>query len=73
VTTVAVPICYSCVHLVNDGTFGLRCTAYPDGIPTEIIESQVDHRLPFAGDNGIQFEQDPNVSPPDLTVFEGEP
>lgn len=72
-TTVPVPICYSCAHLYLRGSEGMACTAYPDGIPEVIIESVVDHRLPYAGDHGIQFTQRPNAPPPDLLVFEGEP
>ena len=66
-----VPICFSCIHLV-DGE-GMRCNAYPEGIPVEILESEVDHRLPYKGDGGIHFEQHPDRLPPDLTAFEGEP
>jgi hypothetical protein len=72
VTTVPLPICYSCVHLTAV-EYEMTCAAYPDGIPTEILESVVDHRLPYAGDGGIQFTQNPARSAPDLTVFEGEP
>ena len=61
----------SCIHLV-DGD-GMRCDAYPQGIPDEILESEVDHRLPYAGDGGVQFEQNPERLPPDLIAFEGEP
>jgi hypothetical protein len=32
-----------------------HCRAYPDGIPTSILWSLVDHRLPWAGDQGIQY------------------
>jgi hypothetical protein len=31
------------------------CAAYPDGIPTEIIMNQWDHRRPKPGDHGLQF------------------
>jgi hypothetical protein len=74
-TTVPVPICYSCAHLNDDVLDGepLLCTAYPDGIPDEIVESEVDHRLPYPGDHGIQFEQRPDRPEPDDLVFEGEP
>jgi hypothetical protein len=72
VSTYPVPICYSCYYLEADG-LGMTCAAYPNGIPTEILESEVDHRLPYTGDNGIQFKQNPDRLPPDLTVFEGEP
>lgn len=59
-TTVPTPMCYSCAHR----GMGLVCTAYPDGIPDEIAASDVDHRLPYAGDNGIVFKQKHGVPAP---------
>lgn len=32
-----------------------NCTAYPEGIPDEIMSNEVDHRYPHEGDRGIQF------------------
>ena len=46
--------CISCTHYRMGG----RCEAYPEGIPYEIISGQVDHKKPYKGDNGIQFEGD---------------
>ena len=73
-TTVPVPICYSCGHLA-DVTLDapMACAAYPTGIPIEILESVVDHRLPYRGDHGIQFVQNPAMPEPDPLVFEGPP
>jgi|TARA_R100000789_G_C3016799_1_gene152592 hypothetical protein len=55
------PICLNCKHLDWDLKYGKGwyCEAYPDGwgIPEEIIMGEVDHKKPFKGDNGIQFEQ----------------
>jgi hypothetical protein len=31
------------------------CMAYPDGIPVEIWEDEVDHRYPYKGDGGVTF------------------
>jgi len=31
------------------------CAAFPDGIPTPIIENEQDHRKPIAGDGGVTF------------------
>lgn len=35
----------------------VTCKAYPDGIPDEISGNIHDHKTPYPGDNGIQFEQ----------------
>lgn len=70
--SVPVPLCLSCVYLNREGP-GMVCAAYPSGIPDEILDSDVDHRLPYTGDNGIQFVQAPGAPPPDLTAFEGTP
>ncbi len=71
-TTVPVPICYSCAHLAGQGA-GMTCTAFPEGIPDEILNSEADHRLPYPGDNGITFEQTPGAPEPDPTPFGEEP
>jgi hypothetical protein len=55
------PICMYCARFHRDDWHGMRCDAFPDGIPEDIIRSRVDHRQPIAGDHGLQF--DPN--PPD--------
>lgn len=57
------PICFFCKHYdihylrmtPREHRQGHRCTAFPEGIPREIIESNYDHRLPHPDDNGIQF------------------
>jgi len=33
----------------------LTCTAFPDGIPDEILHLGFDHRQAFEGDNGVRF------------------
>lgn len=47
------PICMSCRHLHE---IGLKCDAFPAGIPKEIIFGSWDHTRPVPGDNGIAFE-----------------
>jgi hypothetical protein len=56
-TNGADPLCMRCKHLIEDPEFeGYRCEAYPDGIPHWIINTKLEHRIPFPGDRGIQFE-----------------
>ena len=58
--TQCAPLCYFCKHVnagVDDGAARLvTCKAYPNGIPTAMLEELGDHRSPTAGDHGIQFE-----------------
>ena len=46
----ALAICPSCIHFR-----GLTCTAFPDGIPLEIVVGKVVHTTPYQGDHGIQY------------------
>jgi hypothetical protein len=47
-------VCDTCKHLRSQAFH--NCAAFPDGIPMEIWNGRNDHRQPFAGDNGIQYE-----------------
>jgi len=61
------PICYNCKRrrLSTAGPF--FCDAFPDGIPSLIIDNAADHRKPFKGDQGIRFEPiDPNIPFPEF-------
>jgi len=52
-----IPLCLDCRHFLdapNKG--GFICEAFSDGIPKRILVREVDHREPYEGDNGIQFE-----------------
>lgn len=55
-------MCPLCVHS-EQGDNGLVCPAFPDGIPNDMLTGQVDHRLPYPGDNGVRFEPDPDADP----------
>jgi len=50
--SVKIPQCYGCRHYLKDEL----CSAFPAGIPLTILYNHHDHRQPYPGDNGIQFE-----------------
>ena len=69
------PICHWCKHSHKSSKRGITlgtCQAFPDGIPHEILHSLVDHRKPYKGDNGIQFEdmgEEGKLQPTHFTKF----
>jgi len=54
-------LCKFCKHYeVQSGKPEIRqCKAFPNGIPMSIYrsEAEYDHREPYSGDNGTQFER----------------
>ena len=48
------PICNQCVHYIKNTT---TCSAYPIGIPFQILTNLANHKKPFPGDNGIRFKK----------------
>lgn len=52
------PQCMRCKH--RDAENPAVCKAFPDGIPVRILTNDADHKKPYSGDNGIQFEFDPD-------------
>jgi hypothetical protein len=49
------PPCAFCLHLLDGKP--MHCRAFPDGIPDDILFGNVDHKSPYPGDRGIQFEE----------------
>lgn len=45
--------CATCKHLRKDK----KCNAFPNGIPEKILIGKNDHKKPYPGDNGIQYEE----------------
>ena len=48
------PICNKCFHYKKRT---LVCTAYPNGIPFQILQNLADHTKPYPEDNGIRFKK----------------
>jgi len=49
------PVCSFCAHL--DESAERYCAAFPGGIPLPIWVGENNHRRPYPGDHGLQFEQ----------------
>lgn len=45
--------CNRCKHR----TTALKCAAFPKEIPRIILTNKFNHKQPYPGDNGIQFEE----------------
>jgi len=51
------PVCLICKHFNQDDYNGLTCSAFPEGIPDEILIKDNDHSKPLPDqDNDIVFE-----------------
>lgn len=52
-------MCTKCAHFTpGQGETPPSCTAFPEGIPDEIIRQGFDHRNEFPGDGGVRFTPD---------------
>ena len=49
------PLCLFCIHFCQNTDVDLGCTAFPDGIPKQIISGQIGHQKPYPGDHGILY------------------
>jgi hypothetical protein len=52
-------VCATCRHYrgMQKGSGKMpTCTAFPDGVPLDILRGIEDHMNPLEGDNGIQYE-----------------
>ena len=50
--------CKICQHYQRENESGkLHCTAFPDGIPVEIITGEHNHEKEYGGDNGIRWKK----------------
>ncbi len=60
--TLRIPsICYACknftdAQFIEDTRRKLSCVAFPEGIPAEIINGDLDHTKPYPKDNGVRYE-----------------
>jgi hypothetical protein len=55
--TTAIPSCAFCKHELRESPLpGRRCSAFPDGIPLDILNGKNWHVEPYPGDNGILYE-----------------
>ncbi len=56
--------CISCFWYVGRIPSGLACYAFPEGIPSEIMQGKFDHRNRYPDDAGIRWREDPEWAKP---------
>lgn len=61
-TVYEMPMCLSCKHVNQDMT----CSAFPEGIPSEIVLGKHDHREPLEDPDELLYEPNPDVEPTGL-------
>lgn len=62
------PMCLFCRRRAESP---VGCSAFPLGIPGEILSGSYDHRQPFDGDGGITFEEAADLTPENRKVLAG--
>lgn len=48
-------LCSKCTRFNADRQDADVCEAFPEGIPSDVLSGEVDHRNPVKGDHDLQF------------------
>lgn len=51
-----------CLTCRRKSPFGPTCSAFPNGIPEEILSGDHQHRETYQGDGGLLYEPDPEAT-----------